>query len=306
VEAALTSHVPLHGGVRRITMRLADASTAEPVTVTVTAVSPRYFDVLGVGFVAGRGLDRVDSGARPMVISEGLARRFWPGQPAIGKTMTSDAWSAPRTIVGVVRDTATTAIWREKELAVFVPLDSTDPQDATAALVRTTGDPSGIRAALESTAASLDPDLRFTVMPLDTLLQFWLLPSRVAAAGAGVLALIAIVLAAFGLYAVLSFAVSHRLREIGIRMALGATSRDVVSLVIADAWRLMAVGFAVGGLCAAAAAPFLGRLLYGVSAFDPLTIAAVIVVLAAAALAASYVPARRASRLEPLAVLRME
>jgi putative ABC transport system permease protein len=220
--------------------------------------------------------------------------------------MTSDAWAAPRTIVGVVRDTATTAIWREKELAVFVPLDSADPQDAAAALVRTTGDPSGVRAALEATAASLDPDLRFTVMPLDTLLQFWLLPSRVAAVVAGVLALIAIVLAAFGLYAVLSFAVSHRLREIGIRMALGATSRDVVSLVIADAWRLMAVGFVVGGICAAATAPLLGRLLFGVSAFDPLTFALVTTLLALVGGAASYLPARRASRLEPLDVLRME
>jgi putative ABC transport system permease protein len=305
VDAALTSHVPLHGGVRRIDVRLADASTAEPVNVTVTKVSEKYFDVLGIRFVAGQGFDAVDGGERPIVISEGLARRFWPGQPAIGKTMTSGAWTAPGTIVGVVRDAATAAIWREKELAVYVPLGAADPRDVTAALVRTSS-ASGVRAALESTAASLDPDLRFTVMPLDSLLQFWLLPSRVAAAAAGVLALIAIVLASFGLYAVLSFAVSHRLREIGIRMALGATSRDIVSLVVTDAWRLMGVGFAVGGACAAATAPLLGRLLFGVSAFDPLTIAAVIVVLVAAALAASYVPARRAARLEPLDVLRME
>ena len=151
-DAALTSHVPLHGGVRRITMRLADASTAEPVTVTVTTVSPKYFDVLGIGFVAGRNLDVVDGGARPIVISEGLARRFWPGQPAIGKTMTSDAWPAPRTIVGVVRDASTTAIWREKQLAVYVPLDEADPRDAIAALVRTTGDPSAVRASVEATA----------------------------------------------------------------------------------------------------------------------------------------------------------
>ena len=127
-----------------------------------------------------------------------------------------------------------------------------------------------------------------------------------AAAAAGVLALIAIVLASFGLYAVLSFAVSHRLREIGIRMALGATSHDIVSLVLTDAWRLLAAGFAIGGLSAAATAPFLGRLLFGVSAFDPLAIAGAALVLTAAALAASYAPARRASRLEPLAVLRMD
>jgi putative ABC transport system permease protein len=303
--AALTSHVPLHGGVRRIDIRLADASTAEPVNVTVTTVSPGYFDVLGIGFIAGRGFDSVESGVQPVVISEGLARRFWPGQPAIGKTMTSDGWAAPRTIIGVVRDAATAAIWREKELAVYVPPGAADPRDVTAALVRTS-DSSRVRAALESTAASLDPDLRFAVLPLDALLQFWLLPSRVAAAAAGVLALIAIALASFGLYAVLSFTVTHRLREIGIRMAIGATSRDIVSLVTMDAWRLMGVGFAVGGVCAAATAPLLGRLLFGVSAFDPVTIAGVIAVLAGVALAASYAPARRASRLEPLDVLRME
>ena len=303
-DAAVTSHVPLHGGVRRIAMRLANASTAEPVTVSATMVSPAYFGVLGIGFVAGRNFDPADGGARPIVISEGLARRFWPGQPAIGQTMTSDAWAAPRTIVGVVRDAANTAIWREKELAVYLPPDAADPRDAAAVLVRLTGDPSAVRAALESTAASLDPDLRFTVMPLDSLLQFWLLPSRVAAAAAGVLALIAIVLASFGLYAVLSLAVSNRLREIGIRMALGATSRDIVSLVVTEASRLMAVGFAVGGACAAATAPLLGRLLFGVSAFEPMTIGAVIVVLAPAALTASYVPARRASRIDVSAALR--
>jgi putative ABC transport system permease protein len=305
-RAAVTSHVPLHGGVRRITTRLADAAAADPVSVTATSVSRHYFDVLGVAFTAGRNFDGSGGDRTAVVISEGLARRYWPGQTAVGKAIASDAWPAPRTIVGVVHDAANSAIWREKEQSVYVPLDAMDPREVTAALVRATGDPATVKAAMESAAASLDPDLRFTAMPLDTLLQFWLLPSRVAAAAAGVLALIAIVLAAFGLYAVLSFAVSHRLREIGIRMALGATSRDVASLVLVDAWRLVAAGLAIGGVLAAAAAPLLGRALFGVSVFDPLTIAAVIVVLAAAGLAASYVPARRAARLEPLAVLRTE
>ena len=304
--AAITSHVPLHGGVRRLTIRLADRPVADPIPATVTRVSPGYFDVLDIAFVAGRHLTAADAGMPVVVVSDGLARRFWPGDTALGKALVTDAWREPRVVIGVVRDAADGAIWREKEMSVYLPLDSRSALDATAMIVRSSGDPAAVRADLESAAAALDPDLRFTAAPLDALLRLWLLPSRVAAASAGILALLALLLAASGLYAVLSYSVSHRLREIGIRMALGATARDVSALVLADAGRMIGGGLAIGLVAAAAAAPLLGRFLFGVSALDPLTLAIVCAVLGAVGVTAAYVPASRAARLAPLSVLRVE
>ena len=307
VASAFTSHVPLHGGVVRLGIRLGGSPGAPPADADVTIASPEYFDVLGIPFVAGRNFAAADVQTPVAVISEGLATRFWPGETALGKVLTSTSWNAPRTIVGVVRDAANAAIWRDKQMSIYVPFDATsDPRDITAMIVRTTGEVGTVRAAVEAAAASLDPDLRVTVMPLDELLRFWLLPSRIAAAGAGGLAVLALLLASFGLYAVLTFAVTQRLREIGIRMALGATSRDVARLVLADASRLLGVGLAIGSLGAVAAAPLLGRLLFGVKAFDPLTLGAVSLLLAGVGAAASYVPVRRATHLPPLSVLRVE
>lgn len=305
--AAFTSHVPLHGGVRRVTVRLIDAPGQPTADADVTIASPSYFDVLGVRFVAGRNFTASDVRAPAVVISDGLARRFWPGESAIGKVLGSTTWDAPRTVIGVVRDAANTAIWRDKEMSIYLPFDSTrDPREITAAIVRASGDPALVQAALETAAATLDPDLRVTVTPLDDLLRLWLLPSKVAAVAAATLAVLALVLASFGLYAVLSFSVTERLREIGIRLALGATARDVASLVLADASRLLGAGFTLGMIGALATAPLLGRMLFGVRAFDPLTLAGVTVVLAAVGLAAAYFPVRRATELPPLSVLRLE
>ena len=304
---AFTSHVPLHGGVRRITVRLLDAPGDPAADADITIASPSYFDVLGVPFVAGRNFAAGDVRTPAIVISDGLARRFWPGESALGKVLASASWDAPRTVVGVVRDAANTAIWRDKEMSIYLPFDATrDPREVTAAIVRTKGDPSTVRAALETAAASLDADLRVAVTPLDELLRLWLLPSKVAAAAAGALAALALALASFGLYAVLSFAVTERLREIGIRLALGATSRDVALLVLADASRLLGAGFTLGVIAAIAIAPLLGRLLFGVRAFDPLTLAGVTILLTVVGLAASYFPVRRATELPPLTVLRVE
>jgi predicted permease len=304
-SVALTSHVPLHGGVRRITVRLSDAPSVPPVTTLASTVSPAYFETLRVPIVAGRTFGGGEPDA-PLVISEGLARRFWPRQPALGKVLTSEGWPVPRTVIGVVRDASNAAIWRDKEMSIYLPVETATDARALALIARFSGDAAAGARAMKLSAASLDADLRFEASPLDVLLRLWLLPSRVAAAAAGVLALLAIVLAGIGLYGVLSFSVSHRTREIGIRMALGADPRSVVTLVMRDSWRLVASGLAIGGVAAVVAAPLLGRLLFDVSAFDPITLVVVPVVLTLVAAAASYVPARRASRLEPLAVLRVE
>jgi len=305
--AALTSHVPLHGGVRWSGVRLVgvDGALAEPKAI-VSSVSPDYFAVLRIPFVAGHGFDATTTSTPSVVVSEGLARRFWPGQPAIGKTISVPETAAPRTVVGVVHDAANGAIWREKELAVYLPVDgATDPRDLHV-LVHTSGDTAALRGLLARRASALAGDMRFLPMTLDDLLRLWMLPSRIAVVAIGVLGTLALALACMGLYGVLSFAVTERSRELGIRMALGADARRVTRLIVGDAVRLVAAGVGVGTVCALPAAPLLGRLLFGVSPFDPATLIATATFLAAVALLASYTPARRAARLEPLVVLRME
>jgi predicted permease len=306
--AAFTSHVPLHGGVRRVTVRLFDRPAIAPVSTIASTVSPDYFETLGIRIVAGRGFKADDAGgvASTVVISEGLARRFWPGEPAVGKTLAASEWPVPRIVIGVARDASNGAIWRDKEMAVYVPVQrSTDARDLRL-IVHTTGDELSAVRALQASAASLDPDLRFEATPLDRLLRMWLLPSRVAAGATGALAVMALLLACVGIYGVLAFTVSHRMREIGIRMALGADPRSVVSLVLRDGWRLVWKGLAAGAVCSLVTAPLLGRLLFDVSAFDPLTMAGVCMLLTAVAACACYLPARRAARLEPLSVLRVD
>ena len=304
-SVGFTSHVPLHGGVRRTSVRLLDARGIAPVTTIVTTVTPGYFDALRIPIVEGRNFDRDDPQSH-VIISDGLARRFWPGEHAIGKAIQASGWPVPRTVIGVAKDASNAAIWRDKEMAIYLPAGgTTDPRDVRL-IVRTSPSVASTAASLKAYAASLDADLRFEAAPLEGLLRLWLLPSRVAAGSAAALAGMALVLACIGLYGVLSFTVSQRMREIGVRMALGANARDVVLLVVRDGWRLVAKGLVAGAACSLIAAPLLGRLLFGVSAFDPLTMVGVPLLLALVALAACWIPAHRASRLEPLTVLRVD
>jgi putative ABC transport system permease protein len=307
--AAFTSHVPLHGGVKRTSVHVADRSVAgERLSAAFSLVSAEYFDTLGVRIVEGRNFVATDPADRTaVVISEGLAKRFWPATSSIGKAIALDS-ERPlvRTVVGVARDASNTGIFREKEMALYLPLRPDDDMRGVQIIVRSSGDAGALATALRRQAATIDADVAFKATPLDDLLQFWMLPSRAAAVAAGVLGFVALAVASIGIYGVLAFAVSQRTREIGIRMALGADRRDVRRLVLADGLRLILFGLAAGSAAALATTPFLARMLFGVSAFDPLTFATVPVLLTVVALAACYIPARRASTLEPLVALRVD
>ena len=306
---AVTSHVPLHGGIVRTDVRLErDASHSEPINVVYTVVSPEYFDVLRIRITAGRNFTDDDLSGRTSaaMVSEGLAARFWPGQSALGRTLVLASSKTPATVVGIARDTSSGAIWREKELSIYLPAKPSGDARKLHLLLRTQSDAAAVTPAVRRIASELDPDMRFEAIPLDTLLRMWILPSRVAAAAAGVLGLIALALASIGIYGVLAYVVSQRTREIGIRMALGANAGDVVRLVIREGTGLIAVGLVIGAVAAAAGAPLLRTLLFDVSALDPAAFAVASLVLTTVGLVACYMPARRAARVEPLAALRTE
>ena len=300
---ALTSHVPLDGGVKRTTVSLEGASAR--VGCTTTTVTASYFDAMKIPVIAGRAFadDESRQGAPVAMISEGLAARFWPGADPIGRQLGVDGLPVPLTIVGVVRD-ASYALWRDKAMSLYLPFGpESDPRDVHL-LVRTSGDPAPLLMALRQRVRTLDRRLTFQATPLDALLALWILPSRIAAIAAAVLGGLALVLAAVGLYGVLGYTVSHRTREIGIRMALGARAADVRRLVLAEGGRLIVIGLVAGLAGAVVIGRLLRRFVFDVSALDPLTFVVIPAFLAVVALAACYFPARRASRVEPLVALR--
>lgn len=301
--AALTSHVPLHGGVRRATAW--PEGHAEQVTCTTTFVSPKYFETLNVPVTRGRTFSAAEAGggAAAVIISEELAARFWPGLDPIGRRLDVATLTVPLTVVGVVRDTNSASLYREKEISLYLPSGLTDERDLHL-IVFAGGDTRAMADRLRQRAHDIDADVRFTTTPLESLLRFWILPSRVAAVAALVLGALALTLATLGLYAVMAYDVTHRTREIGVRLALGAGAGDVVRLVLADGGRLLLAGIVIGIGAAVAASRVLHQFLFGVRTFDPLAFLLVPLFLAVVAIAACYIPARRAARIAPIDALR--
>jgi predicted permease len=310
VVTAVTSHVPLHGDVKRANVQLADASGGQrpAASALYTVASPAYFDVLRIPIVAGRSFNGDDVAGRTSaaIVSEGLARRFWPTENPLGRTLRLASSAAPVTVVGVVRDASTASIWREKEMSIYLPASAAADYRQLHLIARMTSDQTSVAPSLRQIAATLDPELRFETVPLDRLLRLWLLPSRVATAAATVLGVVALILASIGIYGVLAYLVVQRTREIGVRIALGASRGHVLRLVLGEGSLLIASGVVIGVGSALAGAPLLKALLLDVSTVDPVAFGTATLALTAVALGACYLPARRAARLPPLVALRGE
>jgi predicted permease len=308
-SVALTSHVPLIGGVRRTSLHLDGRSDAggESVWCTYTFVTPSYFETLGIPIVAGRNLTQAEAGSEVPValISETLARKFWPHEDPIGQKLKTEAVGVV-TVIGIARDASDVALWRDKELSLYVPPQSGRDHLQLRVLVRTTGSLPLVMNALRAEARAVDPDVRVAVTPLADELRLWILPSKVAAIAAGIIGFLGALLASIGLYGVLAFVVGRRTHEFGIRLALGADAKAVLQLVLREATRLVAAGVALGLAASMGSSRLLRSVLFGVSPVDPLTFVSVPVLLAVVALAAAYMPARRATRIDPLAALRTE
>ncbi|HYN85043.1 MAG TPA: ABC transporter permease [Pyrinomonadaceae bacterium] len=271
-------------------------------------VGAGYFKTMGINVVRGREFDERDAGVegrQPIVINETMARRFWPQGDAVGQIV----GLGPQTeaeVVGVVSDIKYYSVG-ERPLPFFYLMFGRNYRPEVGAHLRTTAPPDALKTAVRKELEALDPDVAATnLTSFSELRQVALAPGRAMAVVSGAFGLLALVLAVVGIYGVMSYAVSQRTREIGIRMALGAQTRDVLRLIVGQGLALTLVGVAAGLAAALLLTRFLSSVLFGVSASDPVTFAGVALVLAAVALLACYVPARRATKVDPMVALRYE
>jgi predicted permease len=273
--------------------------------VRYNAVSQGYFATVGIPIVRGRVFtDREGRGDHlPAVVSETMARRFWPSQEALGKTFRLA--SSTFEIVGIARDARSVSL-SESDATYFYKPTEADRQSGKMLLVRTSGDAGAVSAGLRGVVTELDPKVSFTVRSLQEIVEQSLQQSRVLTTAVGILGLLALTLAAVGISGLVAFAVSLRTREIGIRMALGAHRSSVLGLVLRQGMRPVLVGLAIGLVLSAAASRLLVGILYGLSPLDPIAFLGGTLFLVTSAVVAAYLPARRAMRADPLAALRHE
>lgn len=270
-----------------------------------TLVSPGYFATLGIPLVSGRDFSTLDNpDVEPsIVVNQAFARRYFRGADPVGRKV--KAWNKWVTIIGMVRDSKYYYLNEPPRPYVYGLMRNNFVPAQVTFFVRTTGDPAEALAAMRRTAAHIDPNAgAFDAMPLAEYIAGPLFPHKVAASFVTALAIVSLILAAVGLYSVMAYAVSERIHEIGIRMALGAQPGNVLGMVIRKGVVLTALGLVSGLGTALAAARLVASMLVGVSATDPFVFAAAAAFLGAIALLASYLPARRATRVNPMIALR--
>jgi putative ABC transport system permease protein len=269
---------------------------------------PGYIQAMSTRLVRGRDFtERDDEKASPVaLVNETFVRRFWPGEDPLGRRFRLGGPAAPlMEVVGVVGDGKYAGLNEEPQAYVIRPLAQVYTGTNTV-ILRTDSDARELLAAVRHEVRQLDPHLPASGKALEERLAMPLLPVRLSAALLGGFGLLALLLAAVGIYGVMSHAVSRRTREIGIRVALGARASNVLRLVIRQGMAPVLAGVGVGLIAALGLARLAGSLLFGVSAADPLTYVGVAALLTGVALLACYVPARRATKIDPMAALRNE
>jgi putative ABC transport system permease protein len=325
--------VPLTGGTMVVTLEVegetpgqqaADVFTEnsssvyaldQPGSLYLNTVDTRYFETLGIPVLAGRDFTERDDASAPdvVVVNETLARRLAPAGQALGRRLIErDPMTGkpkPLEVVGVVRDTK--YIWPSERPRYFAyrPIRQMGLSGFMAAhlIVNAAGDPATISKEVRSAASAIDPDLSVEgVTRLDELIEGRVGETKLVIWASAFVGALALLLAAVGLYGVMAYSVAGRTKEIGIRMALGAGRGRVRRMVLADGLTLAAAGTLAGLLVSAACMRLMRSLLYGVSDTDPLVYAAVAIFLTAVALLACYVPARRATKVDPMVALRYE
>lgn len=275
------------------------------IAVTWGVAGKGYIETMRIPMVAGRTFDDSDtpSGAPVAIVNETLGRALWPGQSAIGQSL---RLNGVRQVVGVMRDGKYRELGEEPTAFAFIPLSQRHSSRVTIH-ARVRGDEAAGLAAIRAEVAALDPNVALEkVGSLEKQLELYVLPQRFAAWCVGAFGVLGLALAALGIYGVIAYNASQRAREFGIRLALGAHQMDIVSTVLLPGLKAIAVALALGLPAALAIGRVARRFLYGVSAADPVTLATVPLVLGVVALLASYLPARRAARIDPMISLRTD
>jgi putative ABC transport system permease protein len=315
IEAAsMTTALPLSGptfgGPFSIEGRPLDLS-GKPPHASIRTTAPGYFHVMSTPFVRGRDFGTEDTGnsVPAVIINETFARSFFGNGDAIGQRIKIGAPSSPRPwmqIAGIVKDVKSEGLDAAVMPEMYLPY-SQDIVAAMTLVVRTSGDPENSIASVRREVLSIDKDQPvYNISTMKRLLDESIAQRRLNMLLLGAFALLALLLAASGIFGVMAYTVSQRTQEIGIRLALGAQKRDILSLVVWQGMMLSLIGVGIGVGASLALTRFLSSLLYGVSSTDPATFAVIALLLTGVALVACYIPARRALKVDPMVALRYE
>jgi putative ABC transport system permease protein len=309
-SAAVVSRLPLNPGASTRSVDIKGrTSTGNDVEPDYLLVSPGYLRSMGVRLLSGRAFtDRDGPGAAPVVIvNQSMARYFWPGRSPLGEFVKVDGCGKENEwcqVVGVVEDVRQRRLDQNPRPALYVPY-ARDPWPFMTFVVRMRTDPAAAASAVQDAIHLVDKDEPlYGVRTMDQVIAASRAPRRVRMLLLSLFAALALALACVGIYGVMAYSVAERAHEIGIRMALGADRKDVLNLIVGQGLRLALAGLAAGLLLAAGLAQFLSSILFGVGTTDLPTFAGVSVLLVALAAAASYLPAWRAARLDPVTSLR--
>lgn len=307
--------LPLSGSMFRISFETDGRPVAkgDQPAADFFAIDEGYFKTLGVAVLQGREFTERDGEKAPgvVIVNQAFAKQYFPGEDPIGKRIkpgisTSEADPVMREIVGVVADVRNRNLSSELRPGYFVPVAQI-PFNQMTLVVRTTNDPHTLITAVQNEVHAMDQELPvFNVKTMEDYISATVATPRFNTTLLVIFASVALILTIVGLYGVMSYSVAQRTNEIGVRMALGAQTGDVLRLIVAQGFKLVLLGLAIGLAGAFALTRVISSLLFGVTAKDPITFAAVAVLLAFVALLACYIPARRATRLDPLSALRYE
>ncbi len=319
VTADLGTHMPMFfGGFRRtVFIDGRDAGEAEDgILVGTSTVGPKYLEAMGISLLRGRDFSRVQPKATSnsvgpdyVIVNETMAERFWPGEEALGRRFTFYGDDAPVEIIGIAADAKYNQLAEDAQPYAYLPLLQSyrDAKVVMNLFVNTQGAPTTVAGDVGTVIRQLDPNLPITgVAPMEEVLNRSMWLPRIGAWLVAVFGGLALFLAGIGVYGVISFSVSQRTHEIGLRMALGARSADAMKLVVKQGLTLSVIGVVIGVLVSIGITRVMSTFLVGVDALDPTVFGGVALTLAAVSMLASYIPALRATRVDPVTALRFE
>jgi putative ABC transport system permease protein len=297
------------GSVTAVTLPGTQPNAEQPIA-NYRSASPDYFSAMGIPLLEGRVFIPSDRGRKVVMVSQTVAHRFWPGRNPIGQIcITHWDGDVPSEVIGVVGDVRTDRLDETPLLMVYVPdwFNSISAPSSPSFVIRTSSEAGSAAAAVRALIHKIDPDVPITtIRPMSQVVSESVNARRFQMFLTMTFALSSLLLAALGIFGVVSYSVQQRRQELGIRMALGADRHYLLRMVLRQGMVPVMLGLAGGLIAAAFAGRFISSLLFGVSPYDPLTISAIAIVVTAVALLACYIPARRAMRLDPMVALRYE